>query len=92
MRTDNGLIRALLRKLVEIEGAGIGDGTQVQPAMEELRVPNGIVVEGYGGHTVDDHLKKLVARGLVAGQDITLGIFFRGVTDQGHAVLAECEA
>ena len=92
MRTDNALICILLRRLVEIEQAGIHDGTQVQPAIDEMHVPNGMVVEGYDGLAVNEHLKRLVGRGLVDGQDLALGIFFRGVTDTGHAVLAECEA
>ena len=95
MVPDNNLLCAILRKLVEIE-PHIANGVLIQAydEVERLHVPDAFVVEGYEGrgHAINEHLKMLVRRDFVNGdEDTGLAIFFRRVTRQGHAFLAECE-
>jgi hypothetical protein len=96
MQPDSELICTLLRKLVEIE-PHVADGAVIHTHddQEGLRAPDPLIVEGYEGrgHAVNEHLKMLVRRGFVEGTENTgLAIFFKRVTAQGRAHLAECEA
>jgi hypothetical protein len=88
MVTDDNLICALLQRLAEIEKTA-ADGRPVQPAMNRS-VVNPIIVEGYGWNAVNEHLKKLIAYGLVEATELALGIHFKCLTDAGYQVLAEC--
>ena len=90
METDGGLICALLRKLVVIEKT-TADGRAVQPAMDRS-VADPIIVEGYDWEAINEHLRKLIEYSLVVASELTLGIFFKRLTDAGHRTLAECDA
>ncbi|MGD0420634.1 MAG: hypothetical protein ABSA68_13825 [Xanthobacteraceae bacterium] len=90
MQTDGRLICALLSKLAVIEKTA-ADGRAVQSAMDKS-VVDPIIVEGYDWEAVNEHLKKLIGYGLVDATELALGIFFKRLTDHGHAKLVECDA
>ncbi len=90
MQTDGRLICALLRKLAVIEKTA-ADGRAVQPAMDKSIV-DPIIIEGYDWEAVNEHLKKLIAYGLVEATELAFGIFFKRLTDDGYAKLAEGDA
>ena len=90
MQTDERLICALLRKLAVIEKTA-ADGRAVQPAMDKS-VVDPIIIEGYDWEAVNEHLKKLIGYSLVDATELSLGIFFKRLTDHGYAKLAEWDA
>jgi hypothetical protein len=90
METDGNLICSLLRKLAVIEKTA-ADGRAVQPAMDRS-VADPITIDGYDWEAVNEHLQKLIGYGLVDASELTLGIFFKRLTDAGYATLAQCDA
>ena len=55
-------------------------------------VADPITVNGYEWEAINEHLRKLIEYRLVDASELTLGIFFKRLTDRGRGVLAECDA
>ena len=57
MIEDRILTRALLERLLEIEGSlAQGASATIQPPVEGMYVPNALSIPGYGGKQIEDHL------------------------------------
>ena len=91
MEQDDGLDRAILTKLSEIENTlQEGDSRLVQPHIEGQHVENPLIVPGYDHDQIDRRLRLLLQRGLIhthANEDPLIGIFFSGLTDTGRRAL-----
>lgn len=93
MDQDDGLLRALLVKLAEIETSlQEGDSRLVQPHIEGTHVDNPLIVPGYDHDQIDFHLQLLLQRGLIqtyVKNGPLIGIYFSGLTDAGRRVLGQ---
>jgi Predicted nucleotide-binding protein containing TIR-like domain len=92
MIEDRILTRALLERLLEIEGSlAQGASATIQPLVEGMYVPNALSIPGYGGKQIEDHLNLLLDRGYISTGGViggpSIGIQFSHLTDAGHRVL-----
>ncbi len=85
MQTDSSLVDRLLVMLRDVETNWPHGTTGEAMQPKHAGSPGTVEVSGFSWEQIDHHLRILVQQGLVDGDEIGEGIWFRSLTSRGHS-------